>query len=351
MDANVASDPRLALLTRWVREDLGFDPALLAPASADASFRRYFRVSRDGESFIVMDAPPDKEDLAPFVTVARLLAGAGLNVPWVLARNEPLGLLLLTDLGTRLYLPELISAAAAGPLYRDAFAALLCMQTAGRDPAAALPPYDEALLRREMQLFPDWFLGRHLELVPDTAETAMLERLYTSLVDAALAQPQTFVHRDFHSRNLLVTAESSPGIIDFQDAVRGPVTYDLVSLLKDCYVAWPAPMVREWALQYREQLLRAGFPLALDAAGFLRAFDLMGLQRHVKVLGIFCRLCYRDGKARYLGDLPRVLDYACAAAATYPETEAFSAFLTERVRPAFVAAQRRAGVGASGRVH
>lgn len=343
MDANVASDPRLALLTRWVREDLGFDPALLAPASADASFRRYFRVMRDGESFIVMDAPPDREDLGPFVTVARLMAGAGLNVPWVLARHEPLGLLLLTDLGTRLYLPELTSPAAAEVLYRDAFAALVRLQTAGHDSAAALPPYDEALLRREMQLFPDWFLARHLELVLRDPESAMLERLYTTLVDAALRQPATFVHRDFHSRNLLVTDDDSPGIIDFQDAVRGPVTYDLVSLLKDCYVAWPATMVRAWALQYREQLLRAGFPLELGPAEFLRAFDLMGLQRHVKVLGIFCRLCYRDGKPQYLGDLPRVLDHAIAAATAHAETAEFGAFLDERVRPAFILAQRRAG--------
>jgi aminoglycoside/choline kinase family phosphotransferase len=339
MDANVASDSRLALLTRWVREDLGFDAAQIAPASADASFRRYFRVTRDAASYIVMDAPPDKEDLGPFVTVARLLAGAGLNVPWVLARNEADGLLLLTDLGTRLYLPELTSPAAAEKLYRDAFAALLRLQTAGREAAAGLPPYDEALLRREMQLFPVWFLDRHLGLEPDAREAAMLERLYTTLVEAALAQPQTFVHRDFHSRNLLITREASPGIIDFQDAVRGPVTYDLVSLLKDCYVAWPAARVRDWALQYRESLLRAAFPLDLDPARFLRAFDLMGLQRHVKVLGIFCRLWHRDGKAQYLADLPRVLDHASAAAAAHPATAEFGAFLEERVRPAFVAAR------------
>ena len=344
MDANVADDPRLALLQRWVREDLGFEPAMIAPASADASFRRYFRVTRGDESFIVMDAPPGKEDLEPYLAVTRLLAGLELNVPWVLARDQAGGFLLLTDLGTRLYLPELGSVAAAAPLYADAFAALVRMQTAGRASAAVLPPYDEALLRREMRLFPDWFLARHLREPPGAAVEAMLERLFATLVDAALAQPQTFVHRDFHSRNLLVTKVHSPGIIDFQDAVLGPVTYDLVSLLKDCYVAWPAAQVRDWALQFREQLLRGGFPLALGPDAFLRAFDLMGLQRHVKVLGIFCRLCYRDGKTQYLADLPRVLDYASAAAATYPETAEFAAFLEERVRPGFAAAQARAGV-------
>jgi hypothetical protein len=345
MDANVADDPRLALLRRWVREDLGFDPALIEPASADASFRRYFRVTRGDESFIVMDAPPGKEDLGPYLSVTQLLASLDLNVPWVLARDEERGFLLLTDLGTRLYLPELGSIAAVAPLYADAFAALVRMQTAGRASAAALPPYDEALLRRELQLFPDWFLAQHLRAPPRAAENALLERLFRALVDAARAQPQTFVHRDFHSRNLLVTATRNPGIIDFQDAVLGPVTYDLVSLLKDCYVAWPAARVRDWALQFREQLLRGGFPLAEGPAAFLRSFDLMGLQRHVKVLGIFCRLCYRDGKAQYLADLPRVLNYASTAAAAYPETREFAAFLEERVRPAFAAAQSRAGAG------
>jgi aminoglycoside/choline kinase family phosphotransferase len=219
------------------------------------------------------------------------------------------------------------------------------MQTAGSASAAQLPPYDGALLRREMQLFPDWFLAQHLRAPPDPAVDALLQRLFTVLVDAALAQPQTFVHRDFHSRNLLVTPVRNPGIIDFQDAVRGPFTYDLVSLLKDCYVAWPAAQVRDWALQFRDQLRRAGFPLDRGAEDFLRSFDLMGLQRHVKVLGIFCRLCYRDGKAQYLADLPRVLDYACTAAAAYPETREFAAFLEDRVRPAFAAAQARAGAG------
>jgi len=342
MDANAPSDSRLALLTRWLREDLGFDPARIEPASADASFRRYFRVTRAAESFIVMDAPPGNEDLGPYLKVTGLLAGIGLNVPWVLARDVSQGLLLLTDLGTRLYLPELTSPAVAEALYQNAFAALVHMQSAGRAGAAALPPYDEALLRREMQLLPDWFLAKHMQLPVGAAEASHFDRLFGFLAQSALAQPTTFVHRDYHSRNLLVTPEASPGIIDFQDAVRGPVTYDLVSLLKDCYVAWPAREVNKWALQYRRMLLSTGFELGGDERDFLRWFDLAGLQRHIKVLGIFCRLYYRDGKRQYLHDLPRVLNYVHATAAAYPETAAFSNFIETRILPDFPAAQARA---------
>ncbi len=342
MDANASSDSRLALLTRWLREDLGFDPAHIEPASADASFRRYFRVTRAGESFVVMDAPPGKEDLGPYLKVTNLLAGIDLNVPWVLARDVTQGLLLLTDLGTRLYLPELTTSAVAERLYRDAFAALARMQSAGRDSASALAPYDGVLLSREMQLLVDWFLARHLQQPAGAADRELLEELFAFLVRTATAQPATFVHRDFHSRNLLVTPEANPGIIDFQDAVRGPVTYDLVSLLKDCYVAWPAQQVSAWALEYRHTLLSSGFALGGNEREFLRWFDLMGLQRHIKVLGIFCRLYYRDGKSQYLHDLPRVLDYVRATAAAYPETARFARFLDTRVVPEFAAAQARA---------
>jgi aminoglycoside/choline kinase family phosphotransferase len=342
MDANDSGDSRLALLTRWLRVDLGFDPARIEPASADASFRRYFRVTRADESFIIMDAPPGKEDLGPYLQVTRQLAGIGLNVPWVLARDVSQGLLLLTDLGTRLYLPELTDVAAADGLYKSAFASLVQMQNAGRAGAATLPPYDAVLLAREMQLLADWFLAKHLQQAVSAAERAMLGQLFEVLVQTALAQPATFVHRDFHSRNLMVTREASPGIIDFQDAVNGPVTYDLVSLLKDCYVAWPAANVREWALQYRQLLLSSGFDLRADEREFLRWFDLMGLQRHIKVLGIFCRLYYRDGKSQYLHDLPRVLDYVHATAKAYPETAEFAGFIETRILPEFPAAQARA---------
>jgi aminoglycoside/choline kinase family phosphotransferase len=340
-----ASDSRLAALTRWVVEDLGFAGGRIEPASADASFRRYFRVTRGVDTYIVMDAPPDKENVAPFVRVAQALAGMNLNVPIVLARDEPQGFLFLSDLGTRLYLDELEAMdglrakGAVDRLYAEALKALVTLQTAGAAAARDLPAYDHALLLREMELFPEWFLGRHLGLIVGDEERAMLGRLFDALVRAALSQPSGFVHRDYHSRNLLLTADNSPGILDFQDAVSGPVTYDAVSLLKDCYIAWPAERVHGWVSAFREQLILAGIAAGEDTAAFVRWFDLMGLQRHIKVLGIFARLYYRDGKSGYLKDLPRVLDYARAAATAYPETAEFAEFLTKRVDPAFLAAQ------------
>jgi aminoglycoside/choline kinase family phosphotransferase len=337
-----ASDSRLASLRQWLFEDLGFAGASLAPASADASFRRYFRVTRDADSYIVMDAPPDKEDSAPFLQVAGILGGLSLNAPIILARDMERGFLLLSDLGSRLYLGELPADGAADQLYADALRALRVMQTADAKHSQGLPRYDRALLMREMQLLPDWFLERHLGLELAARERAMLDRLFDSLVAAAVSQPLCFVHRDYHSRNLLVTPENNPGILDFQDAVWGPVTYDLASLLKDCYIAWPPARVREWVREYRENLLEAGFKLSATAAEFLRWFDLVGLQRHIKVLGIFARLFYRDGKAQYLNDLPRVLDYARDAAASYPETAAFAEFIVRRIDPEFPGAQRRA---------
>jgi N-acetylmuramate 1-kinase len=336
-----ASDSRLSLLTRWVVDDLGFAGSRIEPASVDASFRRYFRLTRDADSYIVMDAPPEKEALTPFVSVAQTLKGIGLNVPLVLARDLQQGLLLLSDLGTRQYLDELRADREVDRLYGDALSALLRMQTGGGGAAArALPPYDRELLLREMQLMPEWFLGRHLGIRVG-AERAMLERLFEVLVQSALAQPTTFVHRDYHSRNLLATENANPGILDFQDAVRGAVTYDLVSLLKDCYIAWPADRVNHWVLQHRERLLAAGFAVGADEREFIRWFDLMGLQRHIKVLGIFARLFYRDGKAGYLKDLPRVLAYTRAAASLYPETQEFADYIDARIEPQFAAAQAR----------
>jgi aminoglycoside/choline kinase family phosphotransferase len=290
-----------------------------------------------------MDAPPDKENVAPFVSVARVLAAMNLNVPIVLAREAARGFLLLSDLGSRQYLDELEAMREVDRLYADALSALVTMQTAGDAAVRDLPKYDRALLLREMELLPEWFLGKHLGVMIRSTERALLDRLFDTLVNAALAQPAAFVHRDYHSRNLLLCARSNPGILDFQDAVYGPVTYDAVSLLKDCYIAWPAARVRGWLLGYREQLITAGFALPGDAADFVRWFDLMGLQRHIKVLGIFARLYYRDGKSGYLKDLPRVLDYTRAAAAAYPETAEFAAFVTTRIDPAFAAAQARVG--------
>jgi aminoglycoside/choline kinase family phosphotransferase len=337
-----ASDSRLEDLTRWVFDDLGFAGSGIAPASVDASFRRYFRVTRGEDTFIVMDAPPEKESLGPFLKVARMLLGIGLNVPVVLAKDQQRGFLLLSDLGRRQYLDELDSGEAADRLYADALGALCTMQTADGAMARDLPRYDHSLLMREMELMPEWFLRRHLGLQISAAERAMLDRLFETLAQDALAQPAAFVHRDYHSRNLLVTAAGNPGILDFQDAVWGPVTYDLVSLLKDCYVEWPAPRVRTWALQYRERLLAKGFPLGLTEAAFIRGFDLIGLQRHIKVLGIFARLYYRDGKAQYLKDLPLVLRYTRDAAAQYAETAEFADFIAKRIDPEFLGAQERA---------
>ncbi len=321
------SDPRHAALRRWLRGLPGLAEAEPQPASADASFRRYFRV-RDaaGRSWIAMDAPPGREDLRPFLDVTERLLAAGLHVPRVHARDRAQGFLLLDDLGQRHYLAAL-DGRSAGRLYGDALAALLRLQ--GAD-ARGLPPYDEALLRAEMDLFRDWFLGEHLGLALTPAQRAALAGVWQALVDNALAQPRVFVHRDYHSRNLMVTARDNPGIIDHQDAVAGPLTYDLVSLLRDCYVAWPAARVRGWALDFRDRLRAAGrLDPALDAATFLRWFDLMGVQRHLKAIGIFARLCHRDGKPGYLGDIPRTLGYLRQVTPRYAETRPLAALIEE----------------------
>ncbi len=343
-----ASDSRLGELTRWVFDDLGFAGSGIAPASVDASFRRYFRVTRGADSYIVMDAPPGKEDLGPFLRVGRMLLDMGMNVPVVLAKDAARGYLLLSDLGQRQYLDELGRDGTVELLYDDALAALAVMQTAQGGAARELPPYDHALLMREMQLMPDWFLREHLRIDVSPAERAMIDRLFEMLSQCAQSQPAAFVHRDYHSRNLLVTASKNPGILDFQDAVWGPVTYDLVSLLKDCYIAWPADRVRAWALGHRERLKDRGFRIDAGEAEFIRWFDWMGLQRHIKVLGIFARLFYRDGKPQYLKDLPRVLRYTQEAAANYAETAPFAEFIAARIEPEFPRAQQRALSAAAG---
>jgi hypothetical protein len=324
-----------------VFDDLGFAGSRIEPASVDASFRRYFRVTRGEDTYIAMDAPPEKENLGPFLSVARLLLGIGLNVPMILANHPERGFLLLSDLGRRQYLDELGVDGAVDPLYADALGALSEMQTAGSI-ARDLPPYGHALLMREMELMPTWFLREHLRLQVSSAERGMLDRLFEMLAQSALEQPVTFVHRDYHSRNLLVTSTNNPGILDFQDAVLGPVTYDLVSLLKDCYIAWPAAQVRAWALQHRERLLAKGFPLEASEAKFIHWFDLVGLQRHIKVLGIFARLYYRDGKSQYLKDLPRVLRYTREVAEGCAEMAQFADFIAKRIEPEFRSAQERA---------
>ncbi len=347
-------DARLGLLTDWVRVDLAMAGAIIEPASADASFRRYFRIRHAGATHVVMDAPPDKEDIRPFLRIAGMLAEVGVNAPRVEAADLDRGLLLLSDLGSEQYLATLEAARRAGDetriqsLYGDALAALVRIQHHGRGAAALLPDYDRPMLLREMELLPEWFLSRHLGLAPDTGQRRLLDATFESLIASALEQPVSFVHRDYHSRNLMVCAPGAPGILDFQDAVQGPITYDLVSLLKDCYISWPAARVRQWALGHRAALLEAGIAAGNDEAQFLRWFDFLGLQRHIKVLGIFARLWYRDGKPGYLHDLPLVLRYTREAAAAYPALAEFSAFLEREVAPRFEAAQSRA-LAAAGR--
>jgi aminoglycoside/choline kinase family phosphotransferase len=300
----------------WTRDALDDPQVELESASADASFRSYWRALSDGQSWIVMDAPPDREDIRPWLDIAGRLNGAGLHAPQIRAADAEAGFVLMSDLGGRLYLPEL-NELSADALYGDALDALLRMQ-AGID-AADLPPYDEQRLVNEMELLPEWFLQRHLGFTPDCGEWDVIETAFRALTDNASRQEQVFVHRDYHSRNLLLTAENNPGILDFQDAVRGPITYDLVSLLRDCYIAWPDARVYDWVESYRLRLLGAGLT-RVDAETFRHGFDLMGLQRHIKVLGIFCRLWYRDGKAAYLKDLPLVWRYTREVGARHPET-------------------------------
>ena len=307
---------RESLRLDWTRQALADPDATIERASNDASFRSYWRARSAGRSWVLMDAPPDKEDIRPWLDVASRLSRAGVHVPDIQAADAVRGFVLMEDMGDRLLLPEL-NESTADRLYGDAMRALLHMQLKGD--TTGLPAYDEARLVAEMELMPEWLIQRHLGVIPECEEWDVIESAFRALETSAREQPQAFVHRDYHSRNLLVTGRDDPGVIDFQDAVRGPVTYDLVSLLRDCYIAWPQPRVEAWVEQYRQQLAGAGIAVP-EAAAFLRAFDLMGLQRHIKVLGIFCRLWYRDGKAGYLQDLPLVWQYTRDVGRRHPET-------------------------------
>ena len=307
-------DQRLTALRRWLAGPLGAPDFTLAPASADASFRRYFRVTcADARSFIAMDAPPKHEDCAAFVHVAQLLRAAGVNAPEVHAQDLAQGFLLLTDLGAVTYL-DALNAENADALMRDAIAALLRWQLATRP--AMLPAYDEALLHRELALFPEWYVGRHLGRELSAAQRTSWEALCAALVASALAQPQVYVHRDYMPRNLM-RCEPNPGVLDFQDAVIGPLTYDMASLTRDAFLSWDEARVLDWSARYWEGAKRARLPVDADFGEHWRAQEWMGLQRHLKVLGIFARLTYRDGKAKYLADTPRFLGYARAAARRY----------------------------------
>lgn len=326
-------DKRFEALKDWTARALGAHRFDIRPASADASFRRYFRVTAGDQSLIVMDAPPEKGEMHSYVKVARHLYALGLNVPQVLQEDHERGFFLVTDLGQRLYL-SCLNPQTVERLYGDALGALIVLQAGTYATSAPiLPDYDETLLWREMEIFREWYLGRHLGLTLTAGQHAMLEEGFQRLANAALSQPRVWVHRDFHSRNLMVTKRNNPGILDFQDAVLGPVTYDLVSLLRDCYIAWPRERVEDWVKGYHELALQSGIPAGEDDAQFLRWFDLMGVQRHLKATGIFARLDHRDGKPGYLPDIPRTLAYVHEMSGRYAELQPLQRLLRELKLP------------------
>ncbi len=323
----MTADVRLQALTHWVRDHYAAPLSRMEPASADASFRRYFRAFwEDGRSLVAMDAPPDKEDSRPFVKIAGRLEAAGLHVPQIFAADLEQGFILLEDLGSTAYL-EALDSDSVDRLYGDALDALFLMQHSVL--IEDLPRYDRALLLREMELFPQWLLERHLGLAIGDEERDMLGQVFELLVDNALDQPVVCVHRDYHSRNLMVVGERNPGVIDFQDAVAGPLTYDLVSLLRDCYVRWPRQQVDTWLERYHERLGGEGG----DWPTFRRWFDRMGVQRHLKAAGIFARLNHRDGKPGYLADIPRTLAYIIEVAERDSAIGPLANFLSSRLAP------------------
>ncbi|MEB2318785.1 MAG: phosphotransferase [Pseudomonadota bacterium] len=317
----MSPDARLDELCTWLAR-LGNDHRLridsIRPASNDASFRRYFRIDREREgSVVAMDAPPPAEDCRPFIRAAEIFGSAGVRVPRILAADPGHGFLLLEDFGATTYLERLATDGGrdADRLYRDASAALVRIQAAGRP--GSFPPYDRALLERELALFPEWYVARHRGIALDDQEQRRLHEGFERLVDAILGQPVVHVHRDYHSRNLMVLEHDGPGILDFQDAVEGPITYDAVSLFRDAYVDWPEDREIDWVVRYWEAARAAGLPVAPDFGGFYRDYEWMGVQRQLKVLGIFARLSHRDGKHRYLDDMPRVLGYLRRTVARY----------------------------------
>ncbi|MGF1547492.1 MAG: aminoglycoside phosphotransferase family protein [Thiotrichales bacterium] len=319
------TEQRFENLNHWVHAQLGSSPLNLSPASEDASFRRYFRAANGSRSFIVMDAPPERETTEPFVAITARLERVGVHVPHVHAVDQDQGFVLLDDLGSSLYL-KLLNERTVDHLYADAIAALIKIQSA---PCDGLPDYSSELLRFEIRLFLDWLLRRHLEIELTATQTEAFDQVTTALVENARQQPQVFVHRDYHSRNLMITGDNNPGVLDYQDAVRGPITYDLVSLLRDCYVAWPGSLVNDWALTFRDALMRRALPAGRSEREYLRWFDLMGIQRHLKASGIFARLWHRDGKSGYLKDIPRTLNYIVEAAPRHPETEPLARLIDE----------------------
>jgi len=317
-------------LKTWLVEEAGIRDFRIEPASADASFRHYFRVFTGDKTFIVMDAPPGKESCADFIDITERLLAAGINAPEIYKQDQQQGFVLLSDLGNQQYLQQ-VNNDNVDDFYRDAIGALHVMQA--HCETEGLPLYDEALLRTELMLFNDWLVNKHIGHDFSMQENCYFQDLHDQLVVSALEQPQVFVHRDYHSRNLMVTPGNNPGVLDYQDAVLGPVTYDIVSLLKDCYVKWPEKHIHGWLGLFRE-----GADLMLgpvDAGKIQRWFDLMGVQRHLKASGIFCRLYHRDGKEGYLNDIPRTLSYIVDLRPDYPELQPLCDFIESIVLPEF----------------
>lgn len=328
-------DGRVSGLASWAREvlpGLGANvssSAELVPVSDDASFRRYFRFTEGADRFVLVDAPPEQEDNESFIKISKALVRSGLNSPEVFAADVTQGYLVITDLGDVLYLQAVREdPSRLRPLYNEAIDSLIVMMGVECD----VPNYDESRLREEMSLFPDWFLGQKLGLEMTAGQREMLSAVETLMVENAIEQPQVFVHRDYHCRNLMVTA-GKPGIIDFQDAVTGPITYDLVSLFKDCYYRFARDEVVDWVAKFRERLVKEGRLDGVTEAEFLKWFDLMGVQRHLKCAGIFSRLHLRDGKARYLSDIPLVISYLMEASSAYPELHDLHGFLHTHIEP------------------
>jgi aminoglycoside/choline kinase family phosphotransferase len=318
-------DTRLTQLESWARQVLGTDQLSVTPASADASFRRYFRITHGSETFIAMDAPPDKEDVRPFLKVAGLLQTAGVHVPHAVAEDVANGYLLLTDLGTQTFL-EVLNERNAPELFSVAIDALIKWQLASQPDV--LPAYDDALLRRELSLFPDWYIAKHLKLQLSDQQQATLTRMFDLIVKTNLAQPTVFVHRDYMPRNLMMSTPN-PGVLDFQDAVYGPITYDVASLFRDAFISWPEASVIDWTARYWQRARAAGLPVHDDFGAFYRDMEWMGLQRHLKVLGIFARINYRDGKPRYLADTPRFINYVRQVGQRYDDLRPLLRLLDE----------------------
>lgn len=322
-------DQRLANLQEWIEKQIQTSNFTVSPLAGDASFRRYFRVKHEQQSFVAMDAPPDKEDSLPFVTIAKIFKQHGLQVPELFATNLSAGFLLLSDLGDDLYF-RVLNPENASALYHNAIRDLLIIQTCQQNQVYHFPFFDQMMVE-ELERFREWYLLKHLNVTLSESEEILLKNTFTKLVTSAIQQPQVCVHRDYHSRNLLQLANQQVGILDFQDAVWGPITYDLVSLIRDCYIAWPNELVEQWASHYFQQARQAGILVEKNPTEFLRWFDWMGIQRHLKAIYIFARKWHRDQNPNYLPEIPRTLNYVMTMTGKYPEFREFRNFLSEKI--------------------